>query len=497
MQLCLAISHAISPHLLNLLSLLVVNSVGIRGSESAETLAKTTHLHQDSEHVLVAIEQIVRDAATRPASFGHVADFISRLMRVQVAPPIIERFSKPFATALDASPPEAIAASILPVLTFLCTFDLFQDVLERTVARCNRTLSLKSYSEISSWFISAAFPPCPLPSKTHIMKLLGNVTSNREFKSSSIIGRNTLGYILSIFLDFLSLKDPLLDKYVGARGGGGLTSLPDERFKMVSRYVLADAAVQKAISLGNPACNTLCHALITRLNVIQPVFTWRMSLARFMSPSIPVADLLEFLLGPEPGPFIVRGFSGIAHARDWISKHSCHGPDNGYSIRGEPSGVGRKSIVTISKTRKLYDSALQAYKEAQAELRILLALQAQAHLVSSIVHYSRRRLALAPRAPYSAPLPLLRIYPATSCRHPLPMLTRAQLSRLLCTCSLAQRILAALLRGNPPRSRIYSPRIVMTDRLASDAVVRWLHKKAMLGGGSADGHVNKKRKKEE
>jgi hypothetical protein len=273
--------------------------------------------------------------------------------------------------------------------------------------------------------------------------------------------------------------------------------MPDERFKMVSRHVLADATVQKAISFGNPACNTLCSALITRLNVIQPVITWCMPLAQFISPSIPVADLLGFLWGPEPGPFIVRGFSGIAHARDWISKHAFQGPENGYSIRGEPSGIGRKSIVTISKTRKLYDSALQAYTDAQAELRTLRALQAQAHFVSAIVHYSRRRLELAPRAPYSGHPPLLRIYPAPSCRHPLPMLTRAQLLRLLCTCSLAQRILAALLRGIPPRSRFYSPRIVMTDRLASDAVVRWLHQQAMLGGGSADGHVSKKRKRED
>lgn len=167
------------------------------------------------------------------------------------------------------------------------------------------------------------------------MNLLGKVTHNVELRSG-ILSPGALELILSIFRDFLSLKHPfLLEKIVGQRGSRGLMRFSDNRLKIVCRYILADAAVKEAISWGNPSCNALCSAQIAQLNLgSKPEFTWCMPLARFEAPSIPIADLLAFLRGPQSGPFIMRGFSGIGHARNWISKHESLGPQNGYSIRG-------------------------------------------------------------------------------------------------------------------------------------------------------------------
>ena len=94
------------------------------------------------------------------------------------------------------------------------------------------------------------------------------------------------------------------------------------------------------------------------------------------------------------------------------------------------------------------------------------------------------------------PLAFVRIYPAPQYQYALPQLSRAQLMRLLCLFSHAQRMVAALLRSTP-LSRRFNPRAVLADRLACETVVQWLHGRGMLGGGSNSCPATMKRKRQD
>jgi hypothetical protein len=93
--------------------------------------------------------------------------------------------------------------------------------------------------------------------------------------------------------------------------------------------------------------------------------------------------------------------------------------------------------------------------------------------IGSILHRSRHQLPHAARASATAPSTRLRMSPAPAHAPALAELSRAQLQRLLCVSSLAQRLCTLLLHGSP-RSRRLDPRDVVAGWLMSDAVAQWL-----------------------
>jgi hypothetical protein len=118
--------------------------------------------------------------------------------------------------------------------------------------------------------------------------------------------------------------------------------------------------------------------------------------------------------------------------------------------------------------------------------------------IGSILHCSRRQLALAVRPPAAASSAPLSIYPAPAHAHASAELSHAQLQRLLCVGSHAQRM-CALLFCSSPRSRRFDPRAVVFSWLTSMArtgprhAVEWLLHRSMaveeldwIGGGDDD-----------
>ena len=149
-------------------------------------------------------------------------------------------------------------------------------------------------------------------------------------------------------------------------------------------WLLEQPAIKNAIATGDAVAVRVARQRLDHLQAQganNPVVDWSQPAAMFNEPLYPQsAHVQQFLRGPLQ-VFTVKGFTGIAQARQWAGRFNRSWPQPSYQASAIPGGTGKSSHCTITKKREAFDAEVQRRKQLTQQwfvLRALLELPAAA-----------------------------------------------------------------------------------------------------------------------
>lgn len=259
------------------------------------------------------------------------------------------------------------------ILGFLCLFDCGLPVIKQLISHAS-SFSFSTYACISAFTLRMVLPPstCPsLPiletSKPLLMELLAASPHAAGREGSDKLSSADL---IAVLKDCLGLKRAGVDGAEGVLSKLVDTLIAKQKSQGLLRSICADIELSSAVkSGGEEALLRLFMLRIQQISTVEPVFSWCMPYASMPSH----LDVQNFLRGPNPS-YVVRGLSGISHARNFRHRY-CNGQvQNGFSMSGHEGGRGNSAWVELTKTKNYFAEVKKQFRAGMEERKKLMQL---------------------------------------------------------------------------------------------------------------------------